>query len=149
MPRTLLLASAVCALLAGCPEFPRDVLHYEGGSGEDGCRDRDGDRYTTCDGDCDDDARDAHPGQTAFFPEPIVHSSGGGSFDYDCDRREEQEITDIVDCRVEGEACIGEGWAAGVPVPPCGETGAFIECQMVAGKKCNERPAVDRVQACR
>lgn len=144
MTRTLLLSIAAGALLVGCPEFPRDALHYEGGSGEGVCRDRDGDRHTTCAGDCDDEARDVHPGQAAFFTSP-QH----GSFDYDCDGKEEPESTDTVSCTVEGEACVGAGWGATQPVPPCGETGSFIECQMVAGKKCNERPAEDRVQACR
>jgi hypothetical protein len=143
MTRKLLPISIVGVLLGGCPEFPRDALHYEGGVGEGVCRDADDDGVTTCEKDCDDGARDAHPGQTDFFTSPH-----GTSFDYDCDRKEEPQHPDLVSCALDGEQCNGEGWQEGGVVPACGESGVFFVCQM-AGKTCSPRRDGDRVQPCR
>ena len=143
MKRTLLLSCAIVAVLGGCPEFPRDALHYEGGTGEGRCRDDDGDGVSTCEGDCDDSERDVHPGQKQYFT-----TAYGSSFDYDCDGKETPQYPDLVSCALQGEQCTGEGWQEGGKVPACGESGVFFECQLV-GKSCSPRRAGDRVQACR
>ena len=139
-----------CAILllglSGCPNFPDESLHYEASSGDkssgDGpCVDRDGDGVTTCDNDCDDDQRDIHEGQRAFFEEPL----GARRFDYNCDGEEERQETAIADCREEGDGCAGEGWSESVP--DCGESGTYDTCQLT-GKKCTPR-GEERIQSCR
>jgi hypothetical protein len=143
MKRMLLLSCAIAALLGGCPEFPRDALHYEGGAGEGPCRDGDGDGYSSCADDCDDGARDANPDQTKFFTSPH-----GTSFDYDCDGKEEPQHPDLVSCVLDGEQCTGEGWQDTGTVPACGESGVFFVCQL-AGKTCSPRREGERDQPCR
>lgn len=144
MSRTLLLIAAAAALLVGCPEFPREELHTEAGGGDGGCRDEDGDDFTTCERDCNDRSADVNPGQTRFFTSPA-----GESFDYNCDGREEPELTQVVSCVLEGEQCVGEGWQDGPPKPGCGETAGYYGCQLQAGSKCTARRTGDRTQACR
>lgn len=83
------------------------------------CTDGDGDGVTTCDGDCNDNDRNVHPGQSAYFDEASL-----GSFDYDCDTIEELETNvRLADC---GDACVGTGWIDNVP--DCGLPGTLATC---------------------
>ena len=139
MTRPLCLAF-VCALLAGCPDFPESALHREGG-GESPCVDGDGDGVESCDGDCNDSDKAAYPGQTQYFTSP--HSGG---FDYNCDGRETPELVDLVQCQDVTGTCTGAGWRDAVP--ECGASGMFTECQVKAAK-CTEHPAGQKAQPCR
>jgi len=100
--------------------------------------------YVTAAGDCDDDDPDVHPGQTKFFAEP---TAGTKTFDYNCDKVEEQAHASPVSCVLSGGKCIGDGWQS--TVPACGEEGKLVTCYRQSGSQgCGETVATAR-QTCR
>ena len=106
------------------------------------CPDRDGDKYSTCDGDCNDEDPNVRPDQRTFFTEPTAT----GSFDYNCDGIEELESAERAGaCRVAGDGCSGSGWQG--RVPECGELGSFVVCERSQGRCVAQ--SEDRRQGCR
>ncbi len=95
-------------------------------------------------GDCNDGAAAVHPGQTEFFAKPV-----GGSFDYNCDGKAEQEWTAVQgSCDWQGspKQCVGGGWM--MVVPACGQTAAFLGCAVQFGD-CEMTGIIQQTQACR
>jgi hypothetical protein len=105
------------------------------------CVDGDGDGFTPCDGDCNDGNTLVHPGQKSFF-----ETAAAGSYDYDCNGKDELQYPDQVNCHGSGGSCSGDGWTG--QVPKCGDGGQFVVCQK-QGPDCNQQPAVPKKQACR
>jgi hypothetical protein len=69
--------------------------------------------------DCYDDNASAKPGQTGWFKV----DRGDGSYDYDCDKSEDQHWTAAGNCGL-GICVLTEGWQGAVP--PCGTDGQYI-----------------------
>jgi hypothetical protein len=97
-----------------------------------------------CGGDdcCDADA-DAHLGQTSFF----THPDACGSFDYDCNFKEEPEWGTGKKCSLGLFSCdVSEGFESGPP--GCGQSGAWAACTSDFWGGCNDDPG-SRTQGCR
>jgi len=107
------------------------------------CLDADKDSRTTCAGDCDDVDPNAYPGQPGFFSVP---TKGKGNFDYDCDKTEEKEAKETVDCVRVGSDCQGHGWQGSVPA--CGVQAVFITCRPSGPTSCSHDQS-QRLQGCR
>lgn len=136
--RSVCLAAAGCLIsVAGCPDFSASLLDRDGrvavdaspvadgGRADLACADRDRDGVSTCDGDCNDANPSVYPGQLSFFDhaDPVV------GFDYNCDGAEEREHDAAVDCKAAQGICGGDGWAAYVVIPGCGEEASFVACK--------------------
>jgi len=93
--------------------------------------------------DCDDFDPAAHPGQTAFFNMP---TKGTGTYDYNCDKVEQQELPDLVACVVSGMTCVGDGWAAAVPA--CGTVGVWTKCTKGSGRSGCGTTTSTKIQGC-
>jgi hypothetical protein len=109
---------------AGAPDvhvLDPDASYEEAG---DPCDlDEDGYRATgSCGGAdcCDFDSR-AHPGDTSYYP----NEDACGSFDYDCDGKEEQEYGQG-GCQLGFFSCSGAGFDK--TVPTCGVSATFDTC---------------------
>lgn len=100
--------------------------------------------------DCYDRSRDARPGQTGYFVEP----RGDGSFDYDCDGKENpqqdllaggcQSITRLgIPIRCWAES----GWEKRVPA--CGREGQWLSGCSVSMLSCDDPEHAQRRQTCR
>ena len=70
--------------------------------------------------DCLDASGLVSPDQTAFF----TSDRGDGSYDYNCDGVEEQELTAGGSCPFTGSCVVTPGWSSGAPV--CGAYGSYI-----------------------
>jgi hypothetical protein len=58
----------------------------------------------------------------------FTSARANGSYDYNCDGREEPEFTTTLDCSLLKIAdCSGEGFAGSLPA--CGQAGNFIRCE--------------------
>ncbi len=110
------------ALLAACT-FPSPAIDNPD------CPDKDGDGYRdlACQptqGDCNDDNKDVHPKQSAFFDKPDAKVG----FDYDCSGQEDRDVYPPapVDCpdllKNPTATCGGSGFN---PDPKCGSTSGF------------------------
>ena len=118
------------------------------------CADVDGDGYgakgtdlrdcksSTTKEDCNDGQNDVYPGQKTFFSVAIPGTSG--SFDYDCDGKDELENASLEAC-AKAQKCAGQGWLT--TVPACGLTGNWVQCVM--SKSCVAGAPTARVQRCR
>jgi hypothetical protein len=107
------------------------------------CLNADGDSATTCAGDCDDADPNAYPGQTGFFS---VATKGKGNFDYNCDKTEEKEVNQIVNCVRVGSDCQGHGWQGSIP--GCGVQAVFITCKPSGPTSCSHDQS-QKPQGCR
>jgi len=82
--------------------------------------------YVTNQGDCYDGNKKANPDQTEFY----TGERGDGSFDYDCDNTEEQELTDLAECALgedgDNTECEleEEGWDGSAPA--CGDRETWV-----------------------
>jgi hypothetical protein len=110
---------------------------------------------TATSNDCDDNAANVMPGQTAYFtmPRPQI-----GGFDYNCNGTEELEHTALVSATDECKtvfnpftgafSCsMGSGWVDAIP-PACGQSGSFRSCTMTAPLICTSPPVFPRFQGC-
>jgi hypothetical protein len=100
--------------------------------------------------DCDDTNGAVHPGQPAFFTSPYVTSSGGKSWDYDCDGMEKRQYWFSGGCLSVGPTCaLTPGWIKdGTGIPHCGETKQYVvSCSPTGGGCAPENVAY--VQGCR
>jgi hypothetical protein len=96
-------------------------------------------------GDCEDGNGKINPGQKAFFTTPTV--SGGTSYDYNCDNKDEREYPKVEACAMDKSGnCVGAGWMA--LIPGCGKSGLFISCNKSAGL-CTKGIPWGKTQACR
>ena len=103
-----------------------------------GCTPPDG--YVENGEDCYDRNAKAHPGQTDAF----ATDRGDGSFDYDCDGKEERRLVSRAFCREkeDGSGCVyASGWLDR-KIPRCGQKGRwkFFECVSRAVPKQQEAP---------
>ena len=80
--------------------------------------------YVASSDDCNDAAPQVHPGQQAFFGTP---DQGTASFDYNCDGKEEPELSGKASCQKTPGGCTGDGWLAADP--GCGKWAAWAQCQ--------------------
>ena len=120
--------------------------------------------------DCNDDAADAHPGQTGWFAAPMSGSDHVGKWDYDCNGNVEYRWTSGTSCdegsddtcktNCTGPACTveGGGWVGGAsPFVDCGKSAQYHACakeccfQGCSLKKCATcaNNANQRTQKCR
>lgn len=103
--------------------------------------------------DCDDDDRDVHPGQTAFFTSPRKNLGG---YDYNCDGKETRQygaggmFRSCTTCNRGGAVCtIGLGGYGdpceqlpqayndmGTKEPDCGKAGNLLSCTAASGDPC-------------
>ena len=105
------------------------------------CKDGDGDQHSVCAGDCNDADPKVFPGQTEFRD-----TASAGSFDFNCDQREEQEHPDVAaPCAFSNGSCTGSGWEGAVP--KCGDEGTYVQCNPRTGS-CTQKSGRQR-QACR
>ena len=111
--------------------------------------DQDGDGHSptdaACEGgfprdDCFDENPNVYPGQTMLFGV----ERGDGSFDYDCDEAETQEVTTLGTC---APGCtLRPGWIG--TIPACGQPGRLIAACTMAFS-CIQTPSALTPQACR
>lgn len=117
--------------------------------------------------DCDDDDRDVHPGQTAFFTKPRKNLGG---YDYNCDGKETRQygaggiFRGCSSCKhADGVCTVGLGLHGdpcdqlphaynemGTKEPDCGKSGTLLSCTPLADP-CN-KPISNRnvvIQGCR
>jgi hypothetical protein len=76
--------------------------------------------WVTKGGDCADNDEDVFPGQPQYFHESYPKATGGRSFDYDCNTKEEQKPPArkaAAPCALVGNACTGDGF---IPAPRSG-----------------------------
>ena len=73
--------------------------------------------------DCDDADPAARPGQVAFFNVP---TKGTKSFDYNCDKVDQQQDPALANCVSTAQGCQGDGWVGAIPA--CGQQGTFAKC---------------------
>jgi hypothetical protein len=93
--------------------------------------------------DCDDLDPAAHPGQPAFFNDP---TKGTATYDFNCNKVEEQEFPAIVNCVQNSMTCNGDGWLASIPA--CGKPGDWAKCSKQGrGTGCGITTSV-KVQGC-
>ena len=118
---------------------PHDLWHPD-----QACLNADLDGWTTCQGDCNDGDPSVFPGQASFFTLP----SSGGSFDYNCDGKQEQQITALwTACTGFAPGCTGHGWKGGLP--PCGVAWTWVTCKgTTPGSPCAASQSAS-IQACR
>jgi hypothetical protein len=77
--------------------------------------------------DCNDASAEVHPGQTSYFDQPQSPPGSAKPFDYDCDGVESPKLpAQQAACVKSPPGCAGAGWQGAVP--PCGESGVFVEC---------------------
>jgi hypothetical protein len=107
------------------------------------CGDADGDKYTSCAGDCDDLDASAHPGQTSYF---TVASKGKKTWDYSCDGTDEKEVPDLENCVRSGSVCTGHGWQGSIAA--CGASGTYVLCKTSGSSGCSHETS-QRTQGCR
>jgi hypothetical protein len=105
------------------------------------CLNADKDAYTDCQGDCNDNDAKVFPGQTAWQT-----TASSGSFDYNCDKKEERQYPSQVNCQFVTGSCVGTGWAG--TVPKCGAQGQLTTCKK-QGSKCIEDTTTTATQGCR
>ena len=105
------------------------------------CLDVDKDSHTDCAGDCNDNDPLVFPGQTAW---QIKASSG--SFDYDCNKKEELQYPNLVSCKMVSGKCGGDGWTGAIPA--CGVQGSLTVCKQQGGM-CVATSAIFATQGCR
>jgi hypothetical protein len=114
---------------------------FEGG---DPCDlDEDGFRATgECGGDdcCDFDGR-AHPGETSYFET----TDACGSFDFDCNGKDDPQYTGVASCALGFFQCNGEGFDK--TPPACGQSATYDACQYDLFF-CSNGPT-SKVQPCR
>jgi hypothetical protein len=94
-------------------------------------------------GDCNDANDKVHPGQQSYFTEPV---SGGASFDYNCDNKDERQYPSPQSCSLNAGTCSGDGWM--VLAPACGKSGFFASCYK-NGPSCDWNVPTTKTQACR
>ena len=94
--------------------------------------------------DCYDSNADAHPGQTAFFDQ----DRGDGSFDYDCNRSEDEQYTAAYQC-FPGCFYSADGWDGNVPA--CGDSGNLATGCVFASSYpyCDSTATTSTKQSCR
>ncbi|MEJ2683418.1 MAG: MopE-related protein [Candidatus Sulfobium sp.] len=109
------------------------------------------DGYTINGDDCNDNNAQVFPGQTAYFTVPA-----DGNFDYDCNRQEELELTDVWEASLDLTSCtlISDGWDyPATPIPDCGQSGYYLTGATfgvdVTGPYCAPESTSIRTQACR
>jgi len=103
------------------------------------CTDVDGDKVTTCGGDCNDGDPKVFPGQTAYFEE----ADSRGSFDFDCSTAPEAQYPTRLVCQT--GSCQGEGWVDNIAL--CGAEGEYGVCRKSGGFCVYQSQT--RLQACR
>lgn len=97
--------------------------------------------YVARAGDCDDENKNAHPGQKRWFSEP----RSGGSYDYDCNGSNERRWTDSGKC-INSCHDARRGWVGGEP--KCGAGGTWlVDCDRGCLLKKEEHVA--KTQVCR
>jgi hypothetical protein len=111
-------------------DFDLDTYHATGG---------------TCGGnDCCDTDRNAHPGVTAFF----TQADDCGSFDYDCNGKQDPQYATSVACGGTGvTGCTGgPGFLAD---PGCGNTAPYYTCVANGLLACKPGSPITLTQGCR
>jgi hypothetical protein len=116
--------------------------------------DKDGDGESpsalgACGRDCNDNNKDVLSTQMEFFTTGYTDSTGGLSFDYNCDGNTEPQYTGAYKCALIGSTCTlqNAGWV-GTP-PGCGRAGKWAaNCFKLSFGGCYPAQA-DRVQGCR
>jgi len=93
--------------------------------------------------DCDDDDKDARPGQGAFFDQ---RTNGTKTFDYNCDGAATRRYPHQANCRMSNGKCVGEGWYG--PIPGCGNSGLFAKCEKRQYGGCVPSGVSGRRQTC-
>ena len=100
--------------------------------------------------DCFDRSRQAHPGQTTYFP----GQRGDGSFDYDCDGKESKQrellargCQSITRFGIPIRCWADVGWQERVPA--CGREGRWLASCEAGMLSCDDPLEERRVQACR
>lgn len=99
--------------------------------------------YVQVGGDCDDKDPSAHPGQLQYFTVP---TKGTMSFDYDCDKLEQQAYPALASCTLSGGKCVGDGWQTAVPA--CGQQGKLVTCHRQSGGQGCAQTVASAVQGC-
>lgn len=107
--------------------------------------------------DCGDCDRNVRVGQTQFFPRPSQClgqvSWSGGAFDYNCNRRAEQQHTGMAECGFVGTECkvVRGYWSDTRGVPKCGDQARAGLCGgNFEDQVCNPLSTEDyQYQACR
>ncbi len=92
--------------------------------------------------DCDDQDANVFPGQTVYFDKPRKD----GSFDYNCDGKDEMQYTVVGSCRDCQSAVIDLGYIGAIP--SCGTAGEWLDLCRFDGGMCKEI-TIQKVQACR
>lgn len=119
--------------------FPPDVPTFP----DTFCTDKDLDKVTTCQGDCNDDHDQVFPGQINFYKIPA-----DSSFDYNCDKVEELQITTThTACIKVGNLCQGTGWKTAI-IPACGKPGELVLCENKGPIGCKSSTST-KSQGCR
>lgn len=95
--------------------------------------------------DCNDNNPLVHPGQKTFFKDKIAGTTS--DYDYDCNGKEDYEITFVIDCS-NGLNCntTAVGWKGAVPA--CGQSGQFGTCKVTGLAACGESIQGTQVQRC-
>lgn len=111
----------------------------------DGDKDGDGPKAATCGGDCHDGNATVNSKQTMFFDVPYTTTTGGSSFDYNCDGFTTQKFPSKVSCSM--GSCTG--WLDAVPA--CGASGTWVDACTYwnASLMCTMYHTVSQTQACR
>jgi hypothetical protein len=96
-----------------------------------------GGKWTTANGDCNDNNPSVNPGHTAFETTPIAGAPAGAAFDYNCDGAQEKKYPNSSPrCVSNGRGgcdilASQGGWSGGVS-PACGQQGLSCGCSAVS-----------------
>ncbi|MEM9194292.1 MAG: putative metal-binding motif-containing protein [Myxococcota bacterium] len=115
--------------------------------------------------DCHDGNMNVFPGQTRFFSTGYTRTTGGSSFDYDCDGTAERQYGCQSGTNCNGPGCSSRvlGFKFGlsyctmstlagtvVPVPPCGVSAPLVRCFGSFGAtSCTPLDSLSSAQRCR
>lgn len=102
--------------------------------------------------DCNDANADVFPGQTDYFTAPA-----DGSYDYNCDGREQLEFEYAWNANFDGLTCtlINDGWdpTYAPNIPHCGQSGWWLTGAILydvdGNTFCAEESSINKTQACR
>ncbi len=134
------------------PDWYRDSDGDDYGDPHDHrCQEEKPEGYVDNDDDCCDSIEAVNPGQTSFFAESYDCGGLTRSFDYNCDRTEEQRWTALGSCAMGTDgACHGTvGWR-GSSVPACGASHDWMgTCTSGGTGSTCVSAGTTRVQECR
>ncbi len=100
--------------------------------------------YSQYDTDCDDNNKKAFPGNTEYYS----HSRADGTFDFNCDGKDEKKLKTIGKCSASGEKVSQEGWLLDT-IPECGKTAKWVnDCDKEDNNKI-KKEGINKAQLCR